>query len=215
MAFAKRMIGDAPLDDSNLELRVLNAASNIIHMGAAWRWSVGSLTAEAIVNDQKDYDFTGSGSDLLYLLPSKLVHQGGKVDLLSPVAVIPNETTTVGVPNQISIVDATHFRLYPTPTGFSSPLPNVYALYKKQNTVITNANKSTAATLLFPDEWFFVFEQACLLFAYNFINDPRGGNAGFSAGQGSYSGQWGVVMSLIAYMVEREKPFIIEGTSGL
>ena len=214
MDFAKRFIGNAPLGDSALELRVLNSAANLIHTAAAWRWSVGALAAEAVVNDQKDYDFTDP-TDLLYLLPSKLIYSDGHLDVLNPIAVIANETTTKGVPNQISLVDADTFRIFPTPSGLSSPLPNIYVLYKKKNTVITAGNKGTAATLLFPDEWFFVFEQACLVFAYNFINDPRGGNVGFSQGQASYSGQWGVVMGLIGYMIEREKPFIVDGAVGL
>jgi len=208
--FAKRMIGDAPLDDTNLQLRVLNAAANLIHMAAPWRWSVGELDSNSIANGTIDYDFVDP-TDVFYLLGGELNHADGKKDTLQAVSYLPNNTVIAGTPQQVMLVDADTYRVYPSPSGFAATFPVIRVFYKKKNTVITAGNVGTATTLLFPDEWFFVFEQACLMFAYQFINDPRGGSAQFAGGQSAFSGQWGVTMSLLQYMIEKEKPFFIDG----
>jgi len=210
MDYAKRFVGDMPVDDSEVKLRILNDASDMVHEAANWRWTVAFLSSQALTFGTIDYDFTDP-TDLLYLVKGRLVNGNVSPAIEEDLTVthnLSNDTSIDGQPTQIAIVDADTYRIQPVPQGTSGEEPTILTWYKLQNTDITTGNVSTASTLLFPDEWFWVYQQVVLLFAMTFTNDFRTGTVTVNGNTVSYSGQWGVVQGALEVMKEKEKPFL-------
>lgn len=205
IAYAKRWVGNLPVDDTALKLRLLNDASNMLHMWALWDWSVGQFDQLAVVNDQQDYTISDPG-DVLYPVKGEIRSADDQeVIELTPVASIPADTNIKGsVPNRFSLAAATTLRVAPCPASFSGT-NEILSWYKKANTVITSGNTATPATLLFGDEWFWVYQEIVLAKALSFAHDPRAG--GFQIGERGVgaSGQWGNAVAGLTFMTQREK----------
>lgn len=203
--YAKRWIGNLPVDDTALKLRLLNDASNMVHMWALWDWSVGQFDQLAVVNDQQDYTISDPG-DVLYPVRGEIRSADDQEIIeLTPVASIAVDTNIKGaLPNRFSIPNATTLRLAPCPASFSGT-NEILSWYKKKNTVITSGNTATPATLLFDDEWFWVFQDVVLAKAMAWSHDPRAGQFQIGEKGVAANGQWGAAISGLTFMAQREK----------
>ena len=206
--YASRFEGNAPIDDADLKLRILQAASDMIHLAAAWRWSVDLTTSQNLANGDVDYTFSAPSPEALYIVRAQLRDANGGLRELKPSAVVSNDGNIKGKPDEIQLVSQTSVKVYPVPA--SSTTQRLIVHHKKQNTVITEANDDSAASLLLPDEWFFVYQEAVLLWTMRFMQNPAAGTVSFSGGQANYSGQHAYVMSLIEFMRLKEKPFLMD-----
>lgn len=207
--FAKRIIGNSPLDDAELKYRVLQDPSDYIHMAAAWRWSVGQLTKQLVVSGTEDYTVTDP-TDLRYLVRAELRFSDGHREFLTPVHSLTASGITKGSPREISLVNSTTVRLYPIPNYTAGLEPSLIVDYKKKNTNITAGNIGTAATLLFDDEWFHVYQAGVLAHAFMFTDNPRLGAVTVGNQSVQFSGQWGVFQGLLVQMAQKEKPLTLE-----
>ena len=171
--YAKRFIGDAPLDDANLRFRVLDAANKHLWFIEPWRWTVGALEVVTLSNSVQDYVLQTPPADLFSLLTAKLVHDD-QIHDLSVTAVLPQTTAILGRPTQVAYVSGS-LRVLPVPTGYTSVMPRVVALYKKKAPVIDagNINTNLSTTTGMPDDWFHVYEELVLLKAFQFMSSPR------------------------------------------
>ncbi len=213
--YAKRFIGGSPLDDADIKVSIVNQASNRMHMAANWHWTLGALVDATVVNDQDDYTISTFPSDFLQLAKSELWFADGSVEPLRVVGLLETNDNIAGGPRRVAYFNdgADKVRLYPTPTGYASGSePVIVQSFKKTNTVLTTGNLGTSTNLLFPDEWFWVFEEFVLYKAYDFTRDPRAGGVTYVESadriQVQYTGKLGEAMAGLKNMLEIEKPLV-------
>lgn len=213
LEYAMRFEGNTPIDDVDLELRILQAASDMIHLASPWRWTVALTTSQSIVAGTVDYTVSAPNPAALYLVRAQIRAADGTVKEIKPSSNLSNDGNIKGVPEEIELTSQTNVRIFPVPTaGIATRTLIVH--HKKANTIITQGNKGTASTLLIPDEWFWVYQEAVLLWAMKFAQNPAAGAVTFAQGQAQYTGQHGFVMSLLAFMMQKEKPFYLD-TQGV
>jgi len=211
MAYAKRFLGEMPLDDAAIELRILNAAANRIHVTAPWRWSLSTFPDTTMIKDTDDYAISDPG-DVLYPVMGQLFYPDGKIKDIPATASLPANDSIKGEPSRWSLTSATNIRVWPTPSDYGAgKFPILVSFYKIRNTVIASGNKATATTLLFPDEWFWVYEEWVLYYGFKFSRDPQTGAARVT-NQGSIetSGQLAVAQAALQEMILREKPLLMD-----
>lgn len=206
--YAARFEGNAPIDDADLKLRILNSASDMIHLYSPWRWSVALTTSQDLVNGTTDYTFSAPSPTALYIVRAQLRDADGGIRELKPNAVVSNDGNIKNKPDEIQLVNQTTVRVYPVPSVGRTTRLIVH--HKIANTEITEANDDQAAGLLLPDEWFFVYQEAVLLYTMRFMQNPAAGSVAFTGGNANYSGQYGNVMSLLEFMRQKEKPFLMD-----
>jgi len=208
--YAKRYVGNMPVDDTETKYRLLDDAHAKFWMAAPWRWTLGSLEVVTVVNDQQDYDLAGTYTDLLYVVHAAITEGETRNDL-SVAAVLPSTSVLKGIPKSLQYIAGTpnKIRLLPVPTGYpTTAMPRILGTYKKKYTEITAANYTSnyETTFGIPAEWFWVYQEIVLLKAMQFAHDPRLGGVGFG-GNVSYSGQYGAVEAAIQEMRMAEKKF--------
>lgn len=206
ITYAKRFVGRIPLDDSELKLRLLQDAADRFHTYFPWSWTLGTLDAISINNDQQEYTFTDP-NDFFYILKGE-IRQPAQTETvkLRPAHSIPLSNEK-GNPNLISKASATTLRLSPTPDGYQDNA-SLYVWYKKKNNVLDAGNVTTASTLLFPDEWFWVFQEIVLAKAFEFENTGRAGNVQVQDNKITYTGQLAKAQAALMEMARREKPLL-------
>ena len=211
--YAKRFIGNIPLDDSTIKLRLLNDASKKLWMAAPWSWSLGSLEVVSLANDSQDVNLVGAYTDLLGLIRADLIAASGEPKSLGVSAILPSTTIVRGLPNKLQYIAGSpnKVRLLPVPTGYSTlpvtQVPKILATYKKKHAEIdaTKAGQSYLTNFGVPDEWFWVFQEIVLLKAYQFTHDPRLGAVQVGPNGVQFSGQFASVEAAIAEMRRNEE----------
>lgn len=210
--YAKRMVGNLPIDDVDIKLRILNDAAYRLHMFAPWSWTVGYLDAITLVTDQDDYAVTDPG-DVMHLLRGDLIDPDGSIldRHIWPAHNLPADDSAKGPVNFMELTSATNVRLYPTPSGQPANT-KILPLYRKAMTQITEANDEVAATLDFPDEWHWVYDSLVLFEASRFDNGGvhQGTIQVGANGQTAYTGQYAEVMANLEFMRRVEKPLRLD-----
>ncbi len=225
IAYAKRFVKNFKIDDSDLKIRVLNAANHRLHMFAPWEWAAEQVTLDAdpaLVNGTADYDFTVNSPDTYFdILKAELFHTtDNRAEPLKPVTLLPSQDRHNGTPKLISRVDSNTLRLYPIPQMGTSA-PDLICWMRLKNPEIVEdsgsppatANDSASDGLLFPDEWFWVYSEIVLLYAMRFADDPKAGSANVRVNTDGqivkeYTGQFGVVQDALTYMASKEDMLI-------
>ncbi len=210
LTYAKRFVGNLPVDDATVIYRLCDDASKKLWMAAPWRWTIGALEAVTLVNDAQDVNLVGIYSDLYYPISAFLNDGADKKDLIISGS-LPIVTTVKGEPSQVAYIGGTpnKLRFLPMPTGYSvGSTPLVTAVYKKIHTDITVANYATDGAAGCPDEWFWVYQEIVLLKAFQFAHDPRMGSVAVGSQGVQYSGQYAVVEASITEMRMREKKYL-------
>lgn len=213
--YAKRFLGNMPLDDTTIKLRLLDDAHKKLWMAKPWSWTVASLEVVTLVNDQQDVNLVTDYSALLQgLLQVKIINDGKPNDI-SIASVLPVTTIIKGRPSQVAFVSGSpqKIRLLPVPTGYAtlpaSQVPKLIATYKKKSPVIDGTSTATSfsTTTGMDDEWFWVYQEIVLLKAFQFTHDPRLGSVQVGPNGTVYSGQYAVVEAAIAEMWSHEDRF--------
>ena len=201
---AKVYIRQMPLEDC--QYQILDDANKMIWMADAWRWTIGTLTNFDLVANTQDYNYAGSLSTYLYTWRAYVVNG----DNVQPLAVDPELPTTAvikcGTPKRLAkVTGAATFRVFPVP---GSPLVGTWTVvqqFKKLAPTITSSNAGTAGAIVMDDEWFHVYYEAVLYYAYKYAFDRRAGETQFDPSKGMvYTGQLGTVMAAIDRMRKHE-----------
>jgi hypothetical protein len=205
--YAKRWVGNAPIDDVNLKYRVLNDALCQQWMAAPWLWTLGSLEEVAVVNATQDISLVGAYADLMNLLQVAWTDGQGKKEL-QIASTLPSTSSLKGTISQVAYVAGTpnKLRLYPQPAGYPAGT-KLTGFYKKTAPVIAAGNEASAYSTITGghDEWFWVYQEIVLLKAYKFIKDPREGTVQFAPQGVVYTGQHAVVQAAISSMMAGEE----------
>jgi hypothetical protein len=231
--YAKRMCGNMPVDDANLNPRVLDDANKALWMAAPWRWTIAPLEVVTLVNNQQDYSLAAH-TDLLFLVQSSIT-DGEQRSELQVSANLPSTPSApfpiVGKVQRVSYVPGSpqKLRTFPVPSGYpTTAMPSLLTWYKQLAPTVSGPNQATDYTTLtattggggtnvgFPGEFFWVYREMVLLYAYQFTHDARLGGVAFEnavdkTGQNvattKYSGQYAVVHDGIQQMKIAEKKF--------
>jgi hypothetical protein len=227
------MCGNMPVDDSNLNPRVLDDANKALWMAANWRWTIAPLEVLTIVNTQQDYSLA-SHPDLLFLVNSSITDGEQKSELIvtANLPAIPSNPPIVGKVQRVSYVPGSpqKLRTFPVPSGYpNAAMPSLFTWYKQLAPTISPTNIATDYSTItqttggsgtnvgYPQEFFWVYREMVLLYAYQFTHDARLGGVAFEnsvdpkTGQNvataKYSGQYAVVQDGIQQMKTAEKRF--------
>lgn len=226
LSFAKRFIKNFKIDDSDLKIRILNAASNRLHLFAPWDWSIAQLSLDSpeIANGTSTYAYTAASPDDYFKLIRAQVYSSNsnRAGTIKIVHSLPSQDRHNGTIEQIArIAGQDNVRVYPTPQYDSSDLPDLDVWYKLTNYEIVEtgatgrqANDDSATGLLFPDEWFWVYEELVLLYALRFSDDIKAGSASISdSGKGQrieLTGQQAIAREALLFMASKEE-MLLEG----
>tara|TARA_R110000868_G_scaffold153995_1_gene379982 strand:+ start:1612 stop:2304 length:693 start_codon:yes stop_codon:yes gene_type:complete len=206
--YVKSYLKGMPL--SAISPEMLDQVSKRMWMAAAWRWTIGSLPAKTIVTNTQDYTIT-TPSDFL-LLFNGFISDGANVyrDIIIEPQ-LPEDVKVVGNPSRVSFEGSSTYRLFPKPgTIPNSPAQQLILRYKKMAPVIDTPAMTEPGSLIFDDEWFWVFCEGVLWKAYLWGDDNRAGNVTVSPNGIQYTGQAAVFQDAIKTMAEHEKLPLIE-----
>jgi len=209
LSYAKRFIGNLPVDDPSLKYRILNYAHSRLWMAAPWTWTVGSIPVVTLTEGAQDYPV--SLSDFFSLVHVKWDNGDDKNDL-QIVAALPQTVAVTGKPSQVAWTNspASGLRVLPVPVGITGTAPKVFGLYKRIVTPITVANEASdySTTFGIPQEWFWVYEELVLLRALMFAHSQRVGSVQTNGTAVAYTGQYGAVEAALAEMRKGEEKFL-------
>jgi hypothetical protein len=207
LTYAKKMIKDMPVED--VQVRLLDDVSKIMWMAAPWRWTLGVLPDVTLVASTQAYS-VALPADFLYTSIAYSVDSAGATP--RELAVVPLLNTAVGIAGQPTVVAVTgtagttgSMNVSPVP-GTQATTTKIHSLYKKSSPEITAESMFDEGTLVFDDEWFWVYEMGVLWMAYMYADDDRAGTAQIDAsGRWQYTGYRAMFESGLVQMSEREK----------
>lgn len=221
ITYAKRFVKNFKIDDEDLKIHVLNAASNRLHTFAPWVWAVAQTTigTPELSNGTATVSYTPTNPVTFDgILWAELLHTtDNRVDSLTAVAALPSQDRHSGTPRLIAAEPAnTRFRLYPIPQYDIDDLPDLQVFHRLLNYEIVEtgatgrqANDDSATGLLFPDTWFWVYEELVLLYAMRFADDPKAGSVNISNNSNGtvteFTGQQAVCREALLYMASKEE----------
>lgn len=200
---AKIFVRNMPLED--VRYRILDNANKMIWMAHPWRWTLGSVTNFNLADNTQDYTQAPPG-DFLYTRYAYCT-DGNTRPILVPVASLPTtEVIAAGTPSQIAFMGSNTWRLFPKPGAYGGTTWTVVQLYKKAAPLITVANAGTGGALVMDDEWFHVYEECVLYWAFKYAFDSREGQAQYdvSARKAVLGGQLAKAKYWIGQMAESE-----------
>lgn len=201
--WAQQYIKNMPL--YRVQQEVVNDAAKFFWRAAPWSWTLGNLPTTTLVNTQQDYLVT-LPADFDYAISANLIKADTLPKELEIVSFISLEGTKFGQPNQLAIsgeLTAGNYRVSPVPNGYTGTLPTITGVYKKAFTKLTETTIYTPGALIFPDMYIDVFRSVVLYYAYLYADDQRAGNAQFSNGQMTYTGQRAQMETMIEDLRKR------------
>lgn len=203
--YCLQLIKSMPLQ--TIQLQILQDAADTLWMAAPWRWTIGTIGPIALVNNQSFVAETFP-ADFLRLEKATITGNVTSSPLLVVVANVPTPTLTQ-MPRTVA-ADVTNNKLT-FETNFVQAANEAYklrALYKKTDTKFDSATIQTG-NLGMDDEWFWVYNEMVLYYAYKYADDQRAGQVqvqmaldgvGASKVQYNYTGQLGVAHAAIEQM---------------
>ncbi len=213
MSYAKRFVGNGPVDDTALKYRILDDANRRLWMADNFRWNTGNTEIVTLLEDTQDVNIVSALTDFQFLTVAKLITSETTGDIteidLKIAQILPATTILKGTPRTVSYIVGTpqKMRFFPVPHYGGAAMPKVLGWYKKKAVEITSANAGSdyETTTGVPSDWFWVYQEIVLLKAYLFLRDPRAGTVTVQGSQIQYNGQYGVVEEALTQMRTSEK----------
>lgn len=195
LSYAKRFVKNGRVDDATTGVRILDDANKMLWMIAPWSWTLGALDPVTFVDGTQDYAVVDPGDFLRIQWAAR--SNNDRLEQIGVVPALPVLAGHKGPPKKVSHVSTgggnVNVRFWPVPNSTDKSL----LLYKKVTTEVTSGNQGTPGTLLFPDEFYPLYQELVLYKAWQFFGDPRAGGAQSNGQQNVYSGQLGWVMALV------------------
>lgn len=202
LTFAKEFIKNQPLDRLGVSPVVVDAAAKFFWMYAPWKWTIGSLTP-ILLTSAVNYTITTPAD--FHALQLAWVVDAEKETWLDIMPDLPLDPKQSGVSRRIAYIAGAPdvLRLFPAPVEEPNKVKYLMSFYKKVHAQINSGNMNSTSILGFPDEWFPVFLEILLYFAYKYADDQRAGGAQVQGQNVSYSGQYGIVIAQLEQMKSR------------
>jgi hypothetical protein len=174
-----------------------------------WSWSLSTLTAITLVNNQQDY--TPTDANILRPVRMRIVrtdltpNEFRELDVLNNLA--PELTRMAGVDSMMAVGwmgNLNKFRFDQNVQVSSGNILQLQGEYQKLPIKITDSNMGTVFP--FPDHFYDTFVEGLKWKIYQLSDDPRAGNVVVNKinGQIQYSGQLGVFMDSLMVMARTE-----------
>jgi len=184
------------------------------------------LDQKNLVEDTQDYTITDP-ADVLYPIRAEIrkATQRNQTTHLTVVSTLPSQSAQKGEPRDVALTTATNLRLRPVPLGLEpGDTGRLFTWYKEKNVEIVESgasgslqkNDDDAAALAFPDEWFWVYQDWVLYYAWKLSGDPRAGEVRTDGGgSAQYNGQLAEAIDAIVQMARKEKVFLDDIGQGV
>lgn len=211
LAFTKELIKSMPFD--RVWPQVAQDASNYIWTAAPWRWTIGVLSPITLTAGSQEFTVTSAPTDFLRL-ENSFISDGSSLRAVKPVSSLPGSATLIRPPNYVSISGITNSTpsqirfeaLYP-PLG-NNTTHKFWAWYKKTAPLLADA-LNTPGALIMDDDYFQVFREWVLYYAYRYSDDQRAGGAQVSINsrgerQIAYTGQLAVARASLEELRQQE-----------
>ena len=204
-AYTKKFVKNMNLLTS---LKILNDVNRRMWMAAPFRWTVGSSPVINLSANVADY-MVDYPDDWLYGISAILTDTGDmhkkELDIVNA---IPNDIGYIGSPTSIAYQGRKGefgglVRINPIPPQIENQ-EKIIGIYKKVCPEIT-AKSQYDVPIVFPDEWFPVFQDGVLWRTYLYADDRRAGGAVSSSKGSEYSGQRAEFEAGLNEMKMREK----------
>lgn len=207
--FVKRV----PIDQVGVGENIVRRALSRMWVAAPFTWTIGSNTSFNLAEGQFEYQLTYP-VDYSYAVNANLILSDNLAQRpLQIVSSLEADEGFVGQPSKIYYRGAPGVedivRVSPKPLDIVGT-PRVTSLYKRQSPTYTRAQLYNVV-VPFPDDWYWVFEEAVLYEAYRYSDDNRAGDTKVQGDQAVYSGQIAAAMAGINEMKQREPLVILTG----
>ena len=226
--YAKEFVAHAAIDATNIQTRLINNAADRMWMFAPWSWTISSLPQSTLAEDTEDYTIVDP-TDVLHLVRAEInkASQNNQTHRLEVVHNLDSQTAIKGPPRAVSLVNATTLRLWPVPSGLATAdTGKLLVWYKEQRPEIvisgasgTQVDYDNPDSLVFPDEWFWVYQELVMYYAMKFAADPRAGSVLIDTDGNSittrYKGQLAEAMDALNQMATKEKLFLHNDGAGV
>jgi hypothetical protein len=201
--YCKRFIKNMPLEQVQIE--IMDQVNKIMWMAAPFRWTVGTLSPISLASNTQDYTLAPP-ADFLYLMNAFISDGTTTPRNLDVEPTLPADVKIIGDPTRISYVGSNTFRVSPKPGTLVAPTQQIISFYKKTSPLLIETNVNTAGSLIFDDEWFWVYCSGVLWMAYLFGDDQRAGGASIDVTNGRYqfTGQRAVFEANMQIMKNRD-----------
>lgn len=184
----------------------MNAANQRFHLAAPWRWSLGSLSETNLADNTQDYTITSPPTDYLFLHQVQKWSGGQMLTPMQVVGTLPATTNVAASPTRVTVFNdgALKYRVWPKPTGQGTNPSVLIGEYKRSTTLITSGNESTASILLFPDDYYYIYELFVLHYVLKYSHDQRAGMAQIGPSGVAYTGVLAEAIAAVAEIQQRE-----------
>ena len=203
LTFVGPFIKNIPL--TAISVSMSDIINSITYTAYPWRWSLGSLSVEAVANGQQDY--TINSSDFWRLVRVRLTKTSDTPDTYRELIVkdhlAPDLTKMSFLAMQYCSYDGalSKLRLERAMQVASGETYTINGEYQKKPTKIT----ATSDAIHAPDHYFPVFVAGMKWLAYDFANDDRAGTAVLvKGGRVQYTGALGIFYRQLQDMVNAE-----------
>jgi len=170
------------------------------------------LDAITLVEGQQTHVVVNPPTDLLNLQRCYITN-GDTLRPVVPVSLVPASASLLGPPNFVAYMDSDQ-SVSPAEIWFEKKFAaggyswQFWAWYKKSTPDLTGAI-NTSGALMMPDDYFQVFREGCLYYAFKWATDPRAGGAQVELGGNgqrtvAYTGQLGVFRAAIEEVRQQE-----------
>lgn len=204
------MVKDMPYD--RVWTEAAQDASNYIWTAAPWRWTVGSLAPIPMVAGVQELAVVTPPTDFLRL-EKCYEADGTTLTPIKPVSTIPGSANLTRPPGYVCVSAITGSTpttirfdaLYP---ALGTRTPKFWAWYKKIAPIISN-DLNTPGELVMDDDYYQIFVEWVLYYAYRYADDQRAGAAQVSMNaqgekQIAYTGQLGVARAALEELRQEE-----------
>jgi len=209
--FVKSMVKNMPIQ--TVWGAIAQDASNYIWTAAPWRWTIGELSPITLTAASQEFSVVSPPSDFLRL-EQCFASDSTTLREIKPVSSLPPSATLIRQPNYVAISAIT--AATPATIRFDSIYPALgmnavhkfWAWYKKIAPVLVS-DLDTPGALIMDDDYFQIFRDWLLYYAYRYSDDQRAGGAQVTIAangdrQIAYTGQLAVARASLEELRRQE-----------
>ena len=188
-------------------------ASNYIWTAVPWRWTIGVLSPITLAAGVQEFTVASAPTDFLRL-EQCYASDGTTLRAITPISSLPGSATLTRQPNFVAISSITGST--PAQIRFDSLYPNLgmntthkfWAWYKKIAPILAGS-LNTPGALVMDDDYYQIYEEWVLYYAYRYSDDQRAGGAQVTVSpegkrQLAYTGQLAVAKAALEELRSQE-----------
>ncbi len=198
---------------SRVAAQVAQDVSNEIWGAAPWWWTISTLAPITLTDAVQKNNVVSPPSDF-HRFETCYISEGKTKRSVKALAQVPDGATLTGLPNFVAYMDVDNT---PTTTPAQIWFEKLFATggrtwkfwawYKRTAPLLASA-MTTPGALGMPDDYYYVYREGVLYYAFKYATDPRAGGAQVTTQGGNrtvaYTGQLGVYRAAIEELRQQE-----------